>query len=196
MPENSRQNPPDCGWMPLSGATDVIRLCWSCESEIERAMLQALCREAAEFSWWSGRRVEFLTPQQVETAGGLDAAALVIRAEHGTRWLVVIVPQYVIGPYRLDFMVRCLRLRPSDGAPLWFSFAVECDGREFHADPDQKESDEERDCRLYRNGVVTLRFSGSEIWRDRYRCANAVFWQALEFFEGKRRENRFFAVAS
>ena len=54
-------------------------------------------------------------------------------------------------------------------------FAVECDGREFHhREGKQVVRDYERDRRLLAAGIVTIRFTGGEIFKDPHACAAEV----------------------
>jgi very-short-patch-repair endonuclease len=67
--------------------------------------------------------------------------------------------------YKLDFLV----------VGRLAAFAVECDGFEFHEKtPQQATYDKSRDRELAIAGVCTLRFTGSEIYRDADRCASHV----------------------
>lgn len=76
-------------------------------------------------------------------------------------------PQAQIGSFRVDFLVI-----PDDNAP---SLVIECDGHEFHErTKEQAAKDRSRDRALQSMGLGILRFTGSEIWRDPWRCAVEV----------------------
>ena len=63
-----------------------------------------------------------------------------------------------------------------------FKLAIECDGHEFHEKTkDQVERDNEREYDLKMNGFDVLRFSGSQIYKNPFRCA----WQTLSFINNK-----------
>jgi very-short-patch-repair endonuclease len=73
---------------------------------------------------------------------------------------IVIVPQFVIARYRLDFLVQIDLLEKT------WRFAIECDGIAGHAGIDDRQSDRERDAYLDALGIKTLRFSGQDIYRS------------------------------
>ena len=59
-------------------------------------------------------------------------------------------------------------------------FLVECDGHEFHQKTKQQvERDNTRQYELKMAGFDILRFSGSQIYKDPFKCANDVFDYAL-----------------
>ncbi|MDQ0257954.1 very-short-patch-repair endonuclease [Evansella vedderi] len=58
------------------------------------------------------------------------------------------------GPYSIDIALRGARI------------AIECDGKDYHSSPSQKERDRKRDAFLRRRGWKVLRFSGKRIYRD------------------------------
>ena len=54
-------------------------------------------------------------------------------------------------------------------------FGIECDGYEFHQKTkEQVEYDNQRERDLQNEGIEIIRFSGSEIWKNPYKCANEV----------------------
>ena len=74
--------------------------------------------------------------------------------------------QVQILSYRVDFLFA-----PHFGTP----FIVECDGHDFHErTKKQAERDRCRDRRLLMAGFPTLRFTGSEIYRDPLACRDQV----------------------
>jgi very-short-patch-repair endonuclease len=80
------------------------------------------------------------------------------------------VQQYCWQNYRVDFALF------ASCNPAVF---VECDGFEFHErTADQAERDRARDRAVQTAGIVALRFTGREIWRDPVACATAA-WEAL-----------------
>lgn len=83
--------------------------------------------------------------------------------------LYAVAPQVCHGSRRLDFgLVSAI-----DGANRWY--AVECDGHDFHErTKEQARSDKARDRELARDGIVTIRFAGSEIWKDAAECMNEI----------------------
>lgn len=78
--------------------------------------------------------------------------------------------------YRLDFAVV---LERGDRRAY---IALECDGHDFHTNPDDVQRDKVRDRDLASLGWVTLRFTGAEIAA---RSGSAEVWSALwRTFEG------------
>jgi very-short-patch-repair endonuclease len=68
---------------------------------------------------------------------------------------------------RVDFLILC----PSIDA---VRLVVECDGYDYHAPKNRFVSDRKRDRDLQSQGYATLRFSGSEIWRDPIKAAHEL----------------------
>lgn len=88
--------------------------------------------------------------------------------------------QYVIGDYRVDFLLKFWR---------GVTVVVECDGHDWHErTPEQAERDKSRDRFLQAQGHLVFRFTGREIWRDPVRCAREAFAAAQE--EWSRRMDR------
>jgi very-short-patch-repair endonuclease len=86
-----------------------------------------------------------------------------------------IYPQLPVGKYKADFFVRF------DG---WLGGraigVIECDGHDFHErTKEQAKRDKERDRYFQSLGLLVLRYTGSEIYRDPLRCA----LDALNTFE-------------
>ena len=83
---------------------------------------------------------------------------------------VLIVPQFKIGPYRVDFAVRYI-----SGLEGAAGLVVECDGHAFHEKTkEQAARDKSRDRFLAAAGYRVMRFTGSEIWADPISCAEQV----------------------
>lgn len=144
-----------------------------CESPIERRLLAALMNAP-----------EVLEGSIYASVGPLPDLGNVQR--HG----VQIIPQHVVGRYRIDLAV--IWWRSSVGQ---IRLAVECDGHDFHEKTkDQARRDKLRDRELLTAGWPVMRFTGSEIFTDAARCAsdvgNALFetWVARMqmLFAGRR----------
>lgn len=85
-----------------------------------------------------------------------------------SQWpIATIIPQFQLGNFRVDF------------ALFWQGgkqFVVECDGHDFHErTAEQAERDRSRDRLLQERGIPILRFTGREIYRDPFKCAQEVF---------------------
>jgi very-short-patch-repair endonuclease len=84
---------------------------------------------------------------------------------------VLIVPQYTWNGYRIDFA-----LLKKD-----FAVFVECDGHEFHErTPEQAERDRSRDRTIQEAGITIFRFTGREIFRNPFACADQIFQFVFE----------------
>jgi very-short-patch-repair endonuclease len=73
------------------------------------------------------------------------------------------VQPWVQGPdrrYRVDFLVLY------GGRAV----AVELDGHEYHRTKEQRQSDAQKDRWLAERGIETLRWTGSEVYRDAQGC--------------------------
>lgn len=80
---------------------------------------------------------------------------------------IVIAPQFKIGRYRLDFLVRCMR----EGRVK--AIAVECDGKDYHTGQTNQDADIIRDGYLANIGIETRRFTGSHLYR---KCEELQVW--------------------
>jgi very-short-patch-repair endonuclease len=73
---------------------------------------------------------------------------------------VELTPQYEIGNYRVDFLLRYFF-----GSPQYdVKIVIECDGHDYHdRTPEQATRDKRRDRELVSMGYIVLRYTGSEI---------------------------------
>lgn len=101
--------------------------------------------------------------------GRIDIKPFVIEATNPAHiWAIHVGQQVRIGRYRADFM---LGKYISDGQAKMV--CVECDGRQFHrSTPEQRTRDEIRDSWFRRWGIDVVRFTGSQIMRDPFKCAH------------------------
>jgi len=121
-----------------------------CESPIEQTMMLALLR-------LQGAQWAFNLP-----AHGPHPFALIDGVEYGPGALHC---QHYVGRYRLDFAIVLDRK----------FIAIEVDGHDFHErTKEQAARDKARDRALITAGWTVLRFSGSEVWRDAFRCVQEV----------------------
>lgn len=73
--------------------------------------------------------------------------------------------------YRVDFLL----VFSMQETGFTKKFVVECDGHDYHErTKEQATRDKERDRRLMDAGYYVIRFSGSEIFKDPYKCARQV----------------------
>lgn len=95
-----------------------------------------------------------------------------------------IKPQVKIGRTRVDFIIYAHdhlgRTRPRPGIR---KLIVECDGHDFHErTKEQASRDRSRDRAAVLDGMEVMRFTGSELWRDPWGCAEQITdWAARGF---------------
>ncbi|MCX5769272.1 MAG: DUF559 domain-containing protein [Candidatus Hydrogenedentes bacterium] len=153
-------------WLDL---IDAFRLC---ESPIERLFLSAVL--VVESHGWVS---VFLHTDKstLDLSFGLDMD-------------LHIYPQCQIGDYRTDFLLEFVNtqhqfidteeFRHEERREQKSCLVVECDGHEFHEKTKQQASrDKKRDRNLQACGYRVFRFSGSDVYRDPFGCAN----ECLEF---------------
>lgn len=88
------------------------------------------------------------------------------------------------GNYRVDFLVT---ITMPDESVL--RLVVECDGHDYHErTKEQAARDKSRDRALTEIGIRVLRFTGSEIWRDPWECAEQVVRVAESMIYEKERQ--------
>lgn len=122
-----------------------------CESPIEQMVLAAMSLMVIDGS-------ECFPPAIHDVMGG----------DLWPESLVVIVPQFVVARFRLDFLVVVMC---SDGR---FSFAVECDGLKHHSNITDRRRDAERDYYLRCLGIKTIRLKGDWIYKNQWRVADEI----------------------
>lgn len=82
----------------------------------------------------------------------------------------VLAAQRQIGKYRVDFVASWNPISSRQ------NIVVECDGHSFHErTKEQAARDRARDRELQSAGYRVFRFTGSEIYRDAFKCATEVF---------------------
>lgn len=87
--------------------------------------------------------------------------------------MVLICREVTRASYRIDLLVRLVGPRTDGGRHVESVLAVECDGHDYHERTKQQAAyDRSRDRELLiKLGLVTVRFTGSEIYSDANRCA-------------------------
>lgn len=80
---------------------------------------------------------------------------------------LLLIPQFAWSIYRSDWAILSARRH---GALL-----IECDGKEFHSSDAQKAHDAKKDRSALDHGFLTLRFSGSRIFKDAEGCAQKIY---------------------
>lgn len=138
-----------------------------CQSPIERILLLAIKTYADECGEIHGYECSNSCTYKEDT----------LRKGPPTDWNdLVIEAQVPIGKYKIDF--RFTYREQIDFSPTknWFSktVLVECDGHEFHETKAAAAKDKKRDRFLAAEGYSILRFTGSEIWKDPFKCAEDI----------------------
>lgn len=133
--------------------TDVEK----CESPIEKLLAIELSREMekSKLNHYDYGGIFYCSPQQEIT---------VFEGQHREK------------KYRVDFEIEFNLMRLG----IKYSFVIECDGHEFHEKTkEQVARDKERDRNLMENGITVIRFTGSEIYNNPFKCAT----QAVRIIE-------------
>jgi very-short-patch-repair endonuclease len=183
-----------------SSTTDSATWWHACEEESRQIILVAadaiVQRHRAEIS---GRleRVSSKAGSQIELMMANALIAECVRADYVTTvvvpdWMETrfdihgdpysgtcrIEPQARIGPYRVDFLVEYTRnagMYEPDVARRPVVAVIECDGHDFHErTKEQAQRDKERDRYLQSKSILALRYTGSEIFRDVFKCTESI----------------------
>lgn len=94
--------------------------------------------------------------------------------EDDCAYYLLVLPQAQIAGWRVDFLI-CATRDAGDGKSSWRKVIVECDGHDFHErTKEQAAKDRSRDREAQMQGFHILRFTGSELWRDPWGCAEKV----------------------
>jgi very-short-patch-repair endonuclease len=75
--------------------------------------------------------------------------------------------QFQLGRFLYDLCIK----REGRSRPL---VMVECDGKEFHSTDEQIANDRAKDALAAKSGILLLRFSGSQIFRELDRCTQQI----------------------
>jgi very-short-patch-repair endonuclease len=81
-------------------------------------------------------------------------------------------PQVSIGKYTVDFLIEYSPLESSESCK---KIIIECDGHDFHEKTkEQAAHDKKRDRHFIKLGYIVLRYTGSEIYKDRFKVWSDV----------------------
>lgn len=151
------------------------------DSEIEKLFFAAM----VYFFEYRKTEYDLLTP----TSGEL---AEKYRAEDDYIFVPTLIMERQVGieGYRVDFVISAYTWgvvyhgsERVESARRWRRLVVECDGHEFHErTKEQAAKDKSRDRALNGLGYDVFRFTGSELWRDPFGCAEQVYMWALRGF--------------
>lgn len=91
---------------------------------------------------------------------------------------ITVEPQKIFGKYRVDFLIRFCEHIKSEEKKNYFrirDLIVECDGHDFHErTKEQASRDRKKDRYLQELGYKVYRFTGSDIWKNPFECAEDV----------------------
>lgn len=97
-----------------------------------------------------------------------EAAERQLMAAKGPIFDLFVRPQAQVGDWRVDFLFHAWGWN----TPKFMRFIVECDGHDFHErTKEQAARDRARDRQAMIDGIPVLRFTGSEIWKNPWGCA-------------------------
>lgn len=89
--------------------------------------------------------------------------------ENCTTQGIFLTQQHPVGKYLADFLIT---IRDRGKA---VEVAVECDGHDFHERTrEQAQHDKARDRYFHSLGIITLRYTGSEVFKDARKCAGEI----------------------
>lgn len=85
---------------------------------------------------------------------------------------LIVICQHKIDKYIADFVFLYIFYDTLSDQIEDIKVVVECDGHDFHEKTkEQAQHDKERDRRFIELGYIVLRFTGSEIYKDPFKCA-------------------------
>lgn len=143
--------------------TELVSCMEDCESPIEQIMALAL-DETLGSAWVVHREIRL----GVEIIGIRKQEPIKVQSEN---------------TYIPDFSIPVWDISKHSGK----MFAIECDGHEFHEKTkEQVTHDKARERELTASGYTVIRFSGSEIYNDPFKCASEVFEIIFSYFHDKR----------
>ena len=132
-----------------------------------------------------GYRVAALLDEAQSPIEELFLVALVVESDGND---LLIKPQHQIGPHRVDVLLEwwdsCFE--PENQTPHG-EVIVELDGHDFHERTKaQAAADKSRDRYLTGEQYRVIRFTGSEVYADPFKCAHdAIHVAAMAFYEGQ-----------
>lgn len=140
-----------------------------CESPIERMLAIALVNMEMPFFFGIAlsQRPDPWLPLNDYTEERLRAWVSMNDTDEGA----VLYPQQPVLDYRVDFLL-VVKLSASEDL---VRVVIECDGHNFHErTKEQAARDRQRDRAMTAAGYRVFRFTGSEIYRDPFKCASEV----------------------
>ncbi len=142
------------------------------DSKIEKLLFSALTIEceigASEFN-------------EVMLARSEEEVIRLMAERHPWSIRLVVWPQAPVENRRVDFLIYSQDWEAAPG--VLRKLIVECDGHDFHErTKEQVARDRAKDRRAVMSGIDCFRFTGSEIWRDPWECAQQILEWANKGF--------------
>jgi very-short-patch-repair endonuclease len=184
----------DSLWLPLYGRVFASQVAEVADRDLERWVERTDPNSPPEWAMLMALRL---------VGGERFRDGVLFASERGTVDLhygdfenyLIIAPQVTIAKYRVDFLLtHVARIIDEIEYPPGVAghqdaqgrvvkeLVVECDGHDFHDRTKQQASqDRERDRGLQLRDLSVVRFTGSDIYRDPFRCAN----DALDVLEAQ-----------
>jgi very-short-patch-repair endonuclease len=151
-----------------------------CENPIERLLTEALCMMFTKNHLCDGGH--FIGDSDWMIGPPQRYAEVDLKKRVGETNFID--TQVEVGKYRADIIVWRWEHMASETWLKTPPVIIECDGHDFHErTKEQAQRDKLRDRELQQEGYCVLRFTGSEIWRDAWACAQ----QVNEFLQQKIR---------
>ncbi len=102
----------------------------------------------------------------------LPLSTLMVGGETGIDHIGGLYRQTPIGRYTADFYLEAFDIETGE---RWCRIIIECDGHDFHEKTKfQAAHDKKRDRWFQSEGIVVLRFTGSEIWASPEKCVQQI----------------------
>lgn len=143
----------------------------TCESEIE-GMLAASFVACNNLDYYNGSECRWrIFGWSFDDHASIEDLAI----EGQEPNIIFVTPQVIIGGYRVDFLCYMRMFDWLDKRSKTVVVAIECDGHEFHEKTkEQAKRDKSRDRDLLIKGIPSMRFAGSEIWKDVFGCMRQI----------------------
>ncbi len=126
-------------------------------------------------------KIFYTAVRTIQKINSIDDWAWATPDESSIKIGLEILPQFSIGHYRVDFLVRMHPTPNQDGSQQIKEVIIECDSQEFHERSEKERRYEKKRDRFFQiNGYKVFHFTGSEIVREPFRVAG----EALSFVTG------------
>lgn len=142
------------------------------DSPLEKTMFLALnltvkCRDGISFKYWTGDLENYTD----WSSRKLKHKSLEKELINDCGWFHLLIQIYD-GKYRPDFQLVFYH----EQIESFIKMNIEVDGHIYHEKTkEQALRDKRRDRYYLSKGITTMRFTGSEVWKDPFKCAEECF---------------------